>query len=796
MNSDAIRVTAGTPAAVSDAIRVTRLPSGLTVVTERMDRVETVSLGAYVGAGTRHERAEENGVSHFLEHMAFKGTARRSAAAIAEEIENVGGHINAYTAREQTAYYVKLLREDLALGADIVGDILSHSIFAPDELERERGVILQEIGQANDTPDDIIFDHFQETAFPAQPMGRPVLGTEAVIRALTRERLTGYMRAHYAAGNVVLAAAGALEHEDVLDLARRHFADLPAEMPAPAVPGRYQGGEFREERELDQVHIVLGFPAVSYADPDYYPALLLSTLLGGGMSSRLFQEVREKRGLVYSIYSFNAPHADGGLFGIYAGTGEREAEELVPVTLEELRKVQRGVSEAELARARAQVKASLLMSLESTGARCEQLARQLQVFGRVVPTAETVAKINAVTIDGVCRAAARIFRARRPWRPSGRPSMSPGCRRSPTGWPPEAPMRDAPELLPALLDAARAAGADAADAVLIAGTSLGVQRRLGQTEHVERAESRDLGLRVFVGKRAAIVSSSVLDPAGFAALAERAVAMARVVPEDPFSGLAEAMAPAADAAPLDLDDPDEPDVAALLDRAAAAEDAVLSMPGITNTEGAEAGFGRTEIALATSAGFFGSYRRTSHSVAATALAGQGTGMQRDYDYATVVHAADLEDPAAIGRRAAERALARLDPARPATAVVPVVYDPRVAGSLLGHLLGAINGAAVARGTSFLRERMGSRIFASGITVRDDPHRVRGLRSAPFDGEGVPTAARDLIADGVLTTWLLDARSARQLGLRSTGHAGRGTGGPPSPGPSNVHLDRDRSARQG
>ncbi len=349
-------------------------------------------------------------------------------------------------------------------------------------------------------------------------------------------------------------------------------------------------------------------------------------------------------------------------------------------------------------------------------------------------------------------------------------------------------MHDGPELLPALLDAARAAGADAADAVLIGGTSLGVQRRLGQTEHIERAESRDLGLRVFVGKRAAIVSSSVLDPAGFAALAERAVAMARVVPEDPFAGLAEAMAPAADAAQLDLDDPGEPDVAALLDRAAAAEDAALAMPGITNTEGAEAGFGRTEIALATSAGFYGSYRRTSHSVAATALAGSGTGMQRDYDYATVVHATDLEDPAAIGRRAAERALARLDPARPATAVVPVVYDPRVAGGLLGHLLGAINGAAVARGTSFLRERMGSRIFASGITVRDDPHRARGLRSAPFDGEGVPTAARDLIADGVLTTWLLDARSARQLGMRSTGHAGRGTGGPPSPGPSNVHLE--------
>ena len=394
-----------------DAIRVTRLPSGLTVVTEHMERVETVSLGAYVATGTRHETEAENGVSHFLEHMAFKGTARRSAAEIAEEIENVGGHINAYTAREQTAYYVKLLKEDLALGADIIGDILTHSAFAPDELERERGVILQEIGQANDTPDDIIFDHFQETAFPAQPMGRPVLGTEAGIKTMPRDTLTGYMHRHYAAGNVVIAAAGALTHDTVLDLVGRHFADLPTHGAPGLTAGSYHGGEFRESRDLDQVHIVLGFPSVPYADPDYYPTLLLSTLLGGGMSSRLFQEIREKRGLVYSIYSFTAPYLDTGLFGVYAGTGEKEAEELVPVTLEELLKVQRGVSEAELSRARAQVKASLLMSLESTGSRCEQLARQLQVFGRLVPVAETVAKLNAVTVDDICRAAVRQFRA-------------------------------------------------------------------------------------------------------------------------------------------------------------------------------------------------------------------------------------------------------------------------------------------------------------------------------------------------------------------------------------------------
>jgi predicted Zn-dependent peptidase len=395
---------------VNEAIQLTRLPSGLTVVTERMERVETVSLGAYVATGSRHEEEAENGVSHFLEHMAFKGTERRSAAQIAEEIEAVGGHINAYTAREQTAYYVKVLKEDTGLAADIIGDILTHSTFEPEELERERGVILQEIGQANDTPDDIVFDHFQEHAYPGQPLGRPVLGSEQGIRSMPRTMLTGYMRRHYAAPNVVVAAAGALRHEQILDLVNRHFADLSLDAVPEMLPARYGGGEFREARDLDQVHIVLGFPSVGYGERDYYPALLLSTLLGGGMSSRLFQEVREKRGLVYSIYSFSSPFLDGGLFGIYAGTGESEAEELVPITLEELRKVQHEVTEAELARARAQVKASLLMSLESTGSRCEQLARQLQVFNRVVPTAETVAKLNAVTTADVCRAAARLFR--------------------------------------------------------------------------------------------------------------------------------------------------------------------------------------------------------------------------------------------------------------------------------------------------------------------------------------------------------------------------------------------------
>jgi predicted Zn-dependent peptidase len=397
---------------MSDAIRVETLPSGLTVVTEEMSRVETVSFGAYVAAGTRHERAEENGVSHFLEHMAFKGTETRTAAEIAEEIEAVGGHINAYTAREQTAYYVKLLKEDIALGADIIGDILTHSSFEPEELERERGVILQEIGQANDTPDDIIFDHFQEAAFPDQAMGRPTLGTEGVIRSMPRHALTNYMRAHYGTRNVVVAAAGNLDHDEVVRLTQQHFADLPTTLVGEPPLAEYRGGEFREARDLDQVHIVLGFPSVSYTDPDFYASMMLSTLLGGGMSSRLFQEVREKRGLVYSIYSFTAPATDSGLFGIYAGTGESEAEELMPVTLEELRRVQHDVTEVELHRARAQAKAGILMSLESTGSRCEQLARQIQIFGRIVPVKEMVAKIEAVRTEDVCRAASRLFRAK------------------------------------------------------------------------------------------------------------------------------------------------------------------------------------------------------------------------------------------------------------------------------------------------------------------------------------------------------------------------------------------------
>jgi PmbA protein len=344
-----------------------------------------------------------------------------------------------------------------------------------------------------------------------------------------------------------------------------------------------------------------------------------------------------------------------------------------------------------------------------------------------------------------------------------------------------------PETLQALVAAARQAGADAADALLVSAASLAVSRRLGKIEQLERSEGFDLGLRVFVGQRQAIVSSTDPSPRGFAALAERAVAMARAVPEDPFAGLPDAPDGLV-AVDLDLADAAEPSAEALIARAAAAEDAALAIPGVNNSEGAEAGYGRYTIALAASNGFAGQYVRTSHSISATALAGQGTGMERDYDYSSAVHLTDLEDAAAIGRRAGQKAVARLNPTRPKTARLPVVYDPRVAASLLGHLAGAINGAAVARGTSFLRDRLGQRVMAPGLSVIDDPTRRRGLRSRPFDGEGMQGIRRAIVEDGILTSWVLDLRSARQLGMASTGHASRGTSGPPSPSPTNLYLE--------
>ncbi len=392
-------------------VMLSRLSNGMRVLTDRMDSVETVSIGVWVDVGTRHEPAAINGVAHLLEHMAFKGTKRRSALDIAAEIEAVGGHVNAYTSREHTAYYAKVLKADVALAVDILADILQHSIFDPGELERERAVVLQEIGQAQDTPDDIIFDLFQERAYPDQPMGQPVLGRTEIIKGLDHLSVAGYQKSTYAAPGMILVAAGNIAHETLVSLAERAFNELSAHSAARTEPAHYAGGDLRQERELEQVHVMLGFPGFAFGDRDYYAASVLSTAFGGGMSSRLFQEIREKRGLVYSIYSFSHSYSDGGLFGIYAGTGEEEAAELMPVLTDEIRKLASGLSEVELARARAQLKAGLLMSLEGTSARCEQQASHILVFGRPLDPAELVRHIDAVDEDAVIRVARRLTSA-------------------------------------------------------------------------------------------------------------------------------------------------------------------------------------------------------------------------------------------------------------------------------------------------------------------------------------------------------------------------------------------------
>ena len=391
-----------------DGIRLTRLDSGLIVATDTMAGIETAAIGVWVGVGTRHETAALNGVAHLLEHMAFKGTQRRNARDISVEIESVGGHLNAYTSRENTAYYARVLADDVPLALDIVSDILQHSVFDEGELARERTVVLQEIGQAEDTPDDIIFDHFQARAYPDQALGRPVLGTAEIIGSLSREAIRGYMREHYSGERLILCAAGKVDHDRIVELAAKAFVDLPGAGSAPTDTARYVGGDFREVRDLEQVHLVLGFPGVGYADPDYYAATVYSTLLGGGMSSRLFQEVREKRGLVYSIHSFASSYVDGGLFGIYAGTGESEVAQLVPLVCDEVVKAADTIQVEEVRRARAQLKAGILMAREGPSARCEQLAQQLLVYGRPLPMEEIIARVDAVGVEQVAAVARRL----------------------------------------------------------------------------------------------------------------------------------------------------------------------------------------------------------------------------------------------------------------------------------------------------------------------------------------------------------------------------------------------------
>ncbi len=394
------------------AIQLTQLPNGLRIVTDPLPYVETAALGVWVDVGTRHEPASVNGIAHVLEHMAFKGTQRRSALRIAEEVEAVGGYLNAYTSREITAYHARLLKEDVSLGVDILADILQYSTFDPQEFAREQGVIIQEIGQTNDTPDDVVFDYYQELCFPNQSMGRPILGNEEIIRSLTPEIVKDYMKQHYGPKEMVLSAAGNVNHDHIVGLASQLFTDLPDQCTKYTDKARFQGGLDLRDRDLEQVHIVLGYEGVPYNHDDYYAISVLSTLLGGGMSSRLFQEIRERRGLVYSVYSYASSYRDTGTFTIYAGTGPEHVAELMPVLYQELHKVSLTLQENEIQRAKAQLKASLLMGSESTSARCEQAARQVLIYGKTIPAKELINRIDAVHQDQIVCLAERLFSQR------------------------------------------------------------------------------------------------------------------------------------------------------------------------------------------------------------------------------------------------------------------------------------------------------------------------------------------------------------------------------------------------
>ena len=391
------------------SVKITTLSNGLRIASDYMGTVETVSVGAWVAVGTRHEEPKLNGISHLIEHLAFKGTKKRSAFSIAAEIEAVGGQMNAYTSRENTAFYAKVLKGDVALAVDIISDILQNSTIEPNELERERQVVIQEIHQSHDIPDDIIFDHFQETAYPNQAIGRPILGKAKLIKDIKRKTLMEYMKVQYSASRIVVAAAGNVEHDVLVELAEKAFCNLRNDPDTPKEPINYQGGDYREIRDLEQVHLVMGLDGVSYKDPDYYPISVLSTLLGGGMSSRLFQEVREKRGLVYSIYSFTSSFEDGGIFGVYAGTGKDEVGELLPIICLELQKLAENIDDNEITRARSQLKASTLMALESTASRSEQIARQLQIFDRIVPAEEVIKQIDKVNAADLKRITTRLL---------------------------------------------------------------------------------------------------------------------------------------------------------------------------------------------------------------------------------------------------------------------------------------------------------------------------------------------------------------------------------------------------
>lgn len=382
-------------------VQTHRLKNGFRIVTENMPGLKSASVGIWVNAGGRHERIEQNGIAHFLEHMAFKGTSRRSSVQIAEAIEDVGGYINAYTSREMTAYYARVLADDVALALDVVSDIVLNPIFDPAEIEVERGVILSEIGQVLDTPDDIIFDWLQEVSYPDQPLGRSILGPEERVSNFQKQDLSTFVSENYSTNQMVLAAAGAVDHDEIVRQCEEIFGDLIARNQSPVLQGHFCGGEIRQVKDLEQAHFALAFESPNYKNPDIYTAQIFSTAFGGGMSSRLFQEVREKRGLCYSIFASAGAYYDTGTMTIYSGTSGDKVAELANITMDELKRAADDMSEAEVARARAQMKAGLLMGLESPSSRAERLARMMAIWDRIPSLDEVVSQIDGVTTEAV-----------------------------------------------------------------------------------------------------------------------------------------------------------------------------------------------------------------------------------------------------------------------------------------------------------------------------------------------------------------------------------------------------------
>jgi predicted Zn-dependent peptidase len=394
--------------------KITKLPNGLRVAADEMKEVETVSVGVFVNTGSRNESPTINGISHFLEHMAFKGTKKRSAKQIAEEFEGIGGRINAYTSKEKTVYYAKVLKQHAEFAVEFLADILQNSTFDKVELEKERGVILQEIAMTNDTPDDIVFDYFQEAAYPKQALGRSILGPVANIKKFGRDDFSDYIGKQYNYGNMAVVAAGAIKETDLVKWSKKYFTKLGTAKIKDVEPAKYQGGDFRKEKKLEQINLVMGFDGVSYMDDDHYTAQILAMILGGGMSSRLFQEVRENRGLAYSIYAFNQSHYDSGLFAIYAGTTPEKTNELLDATKKEIEKICKKISDKELQRVHTQFEAGLLMAKESTSSRMQKLGGDILALNRVVPDREIMKKIAAVKKSDVTKLAEKIFLTSKP----------------------------------------------------------------------------------------------------------------------------------------------------------------------------------------------------------------------------------------------------------------------------------------------------------------------------------------------------------------------------------------------